>query len=41
MYKGQGTLIVYDDLSKQAQAYRQMALLLRRPPLFFLDEVGK
>jgi F-type H+-transporting ATPase subunit alpha len=25
-------LIVYDDLSKQAQAYRQMALLLRRPP---------
>jgi len=32
MYKGQGTLIVYDDLSKQAQAYRQMALLLRRPP---------
>jgi len=32
MYKGKGTLIVYDDLSKQAQAYRQMALLLRRPP---------
>ena len=32
MYKGQATLIVYDDLSKQAQAYRQMSLLLRRPP---------
>ena len=25
-------LIVYDDLSKQATAYRQMSLLLRRPP---------
>nr|WLD05938.1 ATP synthase CF1 subunit alpha [Meringosphaera mediterranea] len=32
MYKGQATLIVYDDLSKQAQAYREMSLLLRRPP---------
>lgn len=32
MYKGQATLVVYDDLSKQAQAYRQMSLLLRRPP---------
>ncbi len=32
MYKGQHTLVVYDDLSKQAQAYRQMSLLLRRPP---------
>lgn len=32
MYKGKATLVVYDDLSKQAQAYRQMALLLRRPP---------
>lgn len=32
MYKGKHTLIVYDDLSKQAQAYRQMSLLLRRPP---------
>ena len=32
MYKGRATLIVYDDLSKQAQAYRQMSLLLRRPP---------
>jgi F-type H+/Na+-transporting ATPase subunit alpha len=32
MYKGKATLIVYDDLSKQAQAYRQMSLLLRRPP---------
>jgi F-type H+-transporting ATPase subunit alpha len=32
MYNGQGTLIIYDDLTKQAQAYRQMSLLLRRPP---------
>ena len=32
MYKGKATLIVYDDLTKQAQAYRQMSLLLRRPP---------
>ncbi|MGB7415901.1 MAG: F0F1 ATP synthase subunit alpha, partial [Thermosynechococcaceae cyanobacterium] len=31
-YKGKHTLVVYDDLSKQAQAYRQMSLLLRRPP---------
>jgi F-type H+/Na+-transporting ATPase subunit alpha len=32
MYNGKATLVIYDDLSKQAQAYRQMALLLRRPP---------
>jgi F-type H+/Na+-transporting ATPase subunit alpha len=32
MYKGQHTLAIYDDLSKQAQAYREMSLLLRRPP---------
>ena len=32
MYTGKATLIVYDDLSKQASAYRQMSLLLRRPP---------
>jgi len=32
MYKGRHTLVIYDDLSKQAQAYREMALLLRRPP---------
>ena len=32
MYQGKHTLVVYDDLSKQAQAYRQMSLLLRRPP---------
>merc|ERR1711990_309878 len=32
MYNGKATLIIYDDLSKQAQAYRQMSLLLRRPP---------
>ena len=32
MYKGQHTLVIYDDLSKQAQAYREMSLLLRRPP---------
>ena len=30
--RGQHALIVYDDLSKQAAAYRQMSLLLRRPP---------
>ena len=32
MYQGKHTLVIYDDLSKQAQAYRQMSLLLRRPP---------
>jgi len=32
MYKGHHTLVIYDDLSKQAQAYREMSLLLRRPP---------
>ena len=32
MYKGKATLVIYDDLTKQAQAYRQMSLLLRRPP---------
>jgi len=32
MYKGEPTLVVYDDLSKQAQAYRQISLLMRRPP---------
>ncbi len=33
MYKeGRATLCVYDDLSKQAQAYRQLSLLLKRPP---------
>ncbi len=30
--KGGDTLVVYDDLSKQAAAYRQLSLLLRRPP---------
>jgi F-type H+/Na+-transporting ATPase subunit alpha len=30
--KGKATLCVYDDLSKQAVAYRQMSLVLRRPP---------
>ncbi len=30
--RGKETLVIYDDLSKQAQAYRQLALLLRRPP---------
>merc|ERR1712193_290001 len=32
VYNGKHTLVIYDDLSKQAQAYRQMSLLLRRPP---------
>ncbi len=32
MYDGQAALIVYDDLSKQATAYRTLSLLLRRPP---------
>nr|YP_007890182.1 CF1 alpha subunit of ATP synthase [Pleodorina starrii]AFY64451.1 CF1 alpha subunit of ATP synthase [Pleodorina starrii] len=32
MYTGRPTLTIYDDLSKQAQAYREMSLLLRRPP---------
>ena len=32
MDNGEHALVVYDDLSKQAEAYRQMALLLRRPP---------
>ena len=32
MYQGEPTLVVYDDLSKQAQAYRQLSLLMRRPP---------
>ncbi|MCU7371244.1 hypothetical protein PEC18_10355 [Paucibacter sp. O1-1] len=30
--RGQDALIIYDDLSKQAVAYRQVSLLLRRPP---------
>jgi len=32
MYKGQHALVMYDDLSKHAVAYRQISLLLRRPP---------
>ena len=32
MENGEHALIVYDDLSKQAEAYRQLSLLLRRPP---------
>ena len=32
MYQGQHALAVYDDLSKQAEAYRMISLLLRRPP---------
>jgi len=32
MLQGKHTLVVYDDLTKQAQAYRQLSLLMRRPP---------
>ena len=32
MWNGQHALVIYDDLSKHAQSYRQMSLLLRRPP---------
>ena len=32
MYNGQHVLIIFDDLSKQAEAYRSVSLLLRRPP---------
>jgi F-type H+-transporting ATPase subunit alpha len=32
MWQGKHTLVIYDDLSKQAQAYRQLSLILRRPP---------
>ena len=32
MFKGEDALIIYDDLSKHAVAYREISLLLRRPP---------
>ena len=32
MYNGKHVLVIYDDLSKQAAAYRELSLLLRRPP---------
>jgi F-type H+-transporting ATPase subunit alpha len=32
MYKGEHALVIYDDLLRQAQAYRQLSLLMRRPP---------
>lgn len=32
MFSGKHVLVVYDDLSKQASAYRELSLLLRRPP---------
>src|SRR5438105_10287167 len=49
MWKGEATLCVYDDLSKQAVAYRQLSLLLRRPPgreafpgdVFYLHKIGR
>jgi F-type H+-transporting ATPase subunit alpha len=32
MWQGKHTLVIYDDLTKQAQSYRQISLILRRPP---------
>lgn len=32
MYNGKHVLVIYDDLTKQASAYRELSLLLRRPP---------
>lgn len=32
MYKGEDALVIFDDLSKHAEAYRELSLLLRRPP---------
>src|SRR5699024_5666724 len=32
MYQGKHVLVIYDDLTKQAEAYRAISLLLRRPP---------
>jgi F-type H+-transporting ATPase subunit alpha len=32
MFNGMDSLVIYDDLSKQAVAYRELSLLLRRPP---------
>ena len=32
MYNGKDVLIIYDDLSKHAVAYRELSLLLKRPP---------
>src|SRR5262245_17086298 len=49
MENGEHALVVYDDLSKQAGAYRQLSLLLRRPPgreaypgdVFYLHKIGR
>jgi F-type H+-transporting ATPase subunit alpha len=49
MYEGKDTLVIYDDLTKQAQSYRQLSLLLRRPPgreaypgdVFYLHSSGR
>ncbi len=41
MYQGKDVLIIYDDLSKHAVAYREMSLLLRRPPAAQIKSMKK
>jgi F-type H+-transporting ATPase subunit alpha len=38
---GRPALIIYDDLSKQAVAYREVSLLLRRPPVIANDDIAR